>query len=54
MSSPAFLGDHPRSADERRLMAHMLPVPAAQIGHPIAVLLVLMKADDTLLHLAEP
>ncbi len=53
MSSPAFLGDHPRPADERRLMAHMLPVPASEVGYPVTVL-ILMKADDTLLHLPEP
>jgi len=42
-------GQHPGTARERRLMTDMLPVPASQIGNPIA-LVVLMIADNRLVH----
>lgn len=46
---PPFKGQHPGPTHERRLMAHVLPVPAGQVGDPIA-LLILMKVDDGLIH----
>ena len=49
MPSLAFCGEDPWPAHERRLMAHMLPMPTRQISHPIAVF-VLMKTDDGLMH----
>ena len=49
MPSLAFCGKDPWPAHERRLMAHMLPVPTRQISHPIAVF-ILMKTDDGLMH----
>lgn len=49
MLSATGFGHHPGSARHRRLMAHVLPVPALQIGDPIA-LIILMVADDALLH----
>lgn len=47
-ASAAFFRRHPQAYAERRLVADVLPVPAHQIGHPIAVL-VQMKSDDLLL-----
>lgn len=42
-------GKHPRAIREWRLMAHMLPMAAGQIGNPIAIV-ILVIADDRLLH----
>jgi hypothetical protein len=44
-----LLRDHPWPADERRLMADVLPVPAGQVGDPVAML-ILMETDDRLPH----
>ena len=48
---PAFFRQHPGPADHRRLVPHMLAVPALEIGDPIAVL-VQVKADDKAGHKA--
>jgi len=39
----------PRPVCPRRIVAHMLVVPAFELGDPMT-LLVLMKADDSLVH----
>jgi hypothetical protein len=49
MLLPPLLREDPRPAHKRRLMAHVLPMPACQISDPIAAV-VLMKADDGLMH----
>lgn len=43
------IGQHPRATCHRRLMPHMLPMSARQVGDPVA-LLILMVSDDLLLH----
>lgn len=44
------LGDHdPRPIHKRRLMPHMLPMAAGQIGHPIPMF-VEMVSDNGLVH----
>ena len=43
--------EHPWPAHERRVVTNVLPVPAGQVGHPIAML-VLMKPNDGLSHRA--
>ena len=48
-AAAAFLCLHPRPLDQRRVVAHVLPVAAGQNGPPIP-LLILLKADDDLLH----
>ena len=45
----ALGGDGPRAIHERRLMPHMLPMTAGQIGYPVP-LFVLMIPDDGLIH----
>ena len=45
----AGFGQHPRSIAHGRLMPHVLPMAAREIGHPIAVL-ILMIGDDRLVH----
>ena len=47
----AFGCRHPRPIRKRRLMAHVLVVPALELGHPMLIG-VAMIADDTLLHAA--
>jgi hypothetical protein len=42
-------GEHPRAIDEGGLMPYVLPMTTGQIGHPIA-LFVLMISNDRLLH----
>ena len=49
MPSPAFRREHPRAREERRLMAHMLPMTAGQVGDPVAVLIQVVP-DDRLVH----
>jgi hypothetical protein len=49
MLLPPVLSENPRPAHKRRLMAHVLAMSAGQIGHPVAVF-VLMKTDDGLMH----
>ena len=49
MLLPALLRDNPWPTHERGLMANMLPMPAREIGDPVAVF-VLMKAGDRLMH----
>ena len=44
-----FFRSHPRPLDQRRVVAHVLPVAAGQNGPPIP-LLILLKADYDLLH----
>jgi len=44
-----FFSENPGPIRQWWLMSHMLSMPALQIRHPIAVL-VLMKADDALVH----
>ena len=44
-------GQDPRSIRHRRLMPHMLPMPASQISNPIAIL-ILMVTDDFLVHIS--
>lgn len=48
---PTLQRDHPRAIDPRWFMAHMLIMAALKLGHPVP-LVVLMKADDGLLHAA--
>jgi hypothetical protein len=42
-------GEHPRAIDEGGLMPYVLPMTTGQIGHPIA-LFVLVISNDRLLH----
>lgn len=49
MLAPAFAGDNPRSIHERRLMPHMLPMAAGQIGHPVAMF-IQMISNNGLVH----
>jgi hypothetical protein len=49
MLLPPLFTEDPWPAHERRLMAHVLPVPAGEIGDPVAVF-VLMKPGDRLMH----
>jgi hypothetical protein len=53
MGSASFLGQHPRTARHRRLMTHMLPMAAGEIGYPILVF-VQMIGHDRLIHAAAP
>ena len=48
MLLPPLFTEDPWPAHERRLMAHVLPVPAGEIGDPVAVF-VLMKTGDRLM-----
>lgn len=41
---------HPGANRHRRFVSDMLPMPTGQIGHPIAIL-VLMELHDRLFHL---
>jgi hypothetical protein len=45
----AFFFENPRARLERRPVAHVPPVSALELGHPVAVL-VLVVADDRPLH----
>lgn len=45
----ALGGDDPGAIHERRLMAHMLPMAACQLGHPITMF-VEMVSDNGLIH----
>lgn len=47
--APAFFGQHPWSERPRRIVPDMTAVSAVQLGHPIAVF-VLMKTDDDAFH----
>ena len=47
--TPPFFGHYPGATHKRRLMAYVLPMPAREIGDPVAVF-VLMKPDDRRLH----
>lgn len=49
MLLPTFLFQNPGPIRHRWLMPHMLAMTAAQIGHPIAKL-ILMETNDRLLH----
>lgn len=49
VSRAAFGGRHPGAAEKGRMVSHMLPVAAGQIGDPMAFF-VLMIADDGLVH----
>jgi hypothetical protein len=49
MAGPSEFAQDPGPAHKRRLMTHVLPVPAREISDPVAVF-VLMKAGDWLLH----
>ena len=49
MLLPPLFRDHPRPADKRRLMAHMLTMPAGKISHPVSML-ILMIATNRLIH----
>src|SRR5690349_16998120 len=49
MLSAARLGQHPWPVGHRRLVTHVLPVAASQVGHPIAMF-VLMVPRDRLVH----
>src|SRR5262245_14807678 len=40
---------HPRLGEERRSMAHVLPMAAGELGDPLA-LFILVEADDRPLH----
>ena len=44
-----FFGRHPGAAEKRRMVSHMLPVTAGQIGNPMAFF-ILVIADDGLVH----
>jgi hypothetical protein len=44
-----FFGLDPLAYQPGRIVPHMVPVPAAQIRHPVA-LLILVKANDRLFH----
>jgi hypothetical protein len=44
-----FFGLHPLSYKPGRIVPHMVPVPAAQIRHPVT-LLILVKANNRLFH----
>lgn len=46
---PSSLADHPWAIEKRRVMAHVLPMAAGQLRHPIS-LFVLVISDDRLLH----
>lgn len=46
---PTLLGQDPFAEAQRRLVAHMLTVPARQHGHPIAHL-ILSPTDDAPFH----
>ena len=46
----AFFGQHPWPERPRRIVPHMTAVSAIQLGHPIAVF-ILMKTDDDAFHL---
>ena len=50
MAGPAFRGEHPGTKGQWGLMPDVLPMSAGEIGHPI-LLLILVKADDPLVHL---
>jgi hypothetical protein len=52
-SAPAFGFEDPRPLVERRLMADVLPVPAGELGDPVAAL-VLVVADDRALQPRAP
>ncbi|TKS61555.1 MAG: hypothetical protein EWM72_00303 [Nitrospira sp.] len=45
----SFRRQHPGTIREGRLIPHMLPMAASQVGHPIA-LLILVIANNRLLH----
>jgi hypothetical protein len=49
MSLPALGLEHPRPGEERRPVAHVLPVAAGELGDPLA-LRVELEADDRALH----
>lgn len=49
MLAAALAGDNPRPIHKRWLMPHMLAMAAGQIGHPVA-LFILMIADNGLVH----
>lgn len=49
-SAPAFFGQHPWPERPRRIVPDMTAVSALQVGHPIAVF-ILMKTDDDAFHL---
>lgn len=51
LESTMFRGQHPRPQLERRLVTHVPAMPAGELGHPEA-LLVLVEADDCPLHFA--
>ncbi|HEY3457231.1 MAG TPA: hypothetical protein VGK64_21815 [Bryobacteraceae bacterium] len=47
--APAFFGQHPWPERPRRIVPDMTAVSALQVGHPIAVF-ILMKTDDDAFH----
>lgn len=49
-SVAALWGDHPGAIDPRWFVAHMLIMPAFELGDPVP-LVVPMKTDDVLLHI---
>ena len=53
MGPTSLLGQDPRPARHRRLMAHMLPMAAGEVGHPILVLVEVIP-HDRLIHVAVP
>lgn len=53
MRSPSLFRQYPGPARHRRLMAHMLPMAAGQVGHPILIF-VEMIPHDRLIHLVIP
>ena len=46
---PSFFRQHPRTTRHRRLMAHVLTMPAAEVGHPMPFF-ILVISDYRLLH----